>query len=139
MAPAPSRTGPCVAELGFIGSRENERQQRDDDRGMAVVLAWHAAVLRRAVALNRRADRQGGLQFLEQELPWMQRYARGLPDAAPLLEELVRLLCRAPGRTGASAPGRRRSPPPSAGGATNRIFGPLPRSHSSDRLRREER
>jgi hypothetical protein len=52
-------------------------------------------VLRRVVAMNRAGDRRGGKHFLEREIRWIERYARGLPGAEPLLAELVLLLRRA--------------------------------------------
>lgn len=51
--------------------------------------------MRRAVGLNRDGDRRGAKHFLERELRWLERYARGLPGAEPLLAELVLLLRRA--------------------------------------------
>ena len=56
--------------------------------------AWQAEVLRQAVRMNRDGDRRAARHFLERELRWMERYARGLAGAEPLLAELVLMLRR---------------------------------------------
>ncbi|MBL6082388.1 VWA domain-containing protein [Belnapia sp. T18] len=85
---------PAEAELQLAAGHENSAQPRDADRGVAAVRAWQAEVLRRAVRMNRDGDRRAARHYLERELRWMQRYARGLKAAEPLLAELVLLLRR---------------------------------------------
>jgi Ca-activated chloride channel family protein len=86
---------PVEAELRLAVGADNNAQERDVDRSLAVLQAWQADVMRRAVGLNREGDRRGAKHFLEKELRWLERYARGLPGAEPLLAELVLLLRRA--------------------------------------------
>lgn len=83
------------AELRFVRGQEIRMQERDVDRSLAALQAWHAAVLRQAVGLNRADDHSGVRTLIEGELHWMSRYAHGLPNAVTLLEELHRLLRRA--------------------------------------------
>ncbi|MFC7477899.1 VWA domain-containing protein [Dankookia sp. GCM10030260] len=85
---------PVEVELRLVGGRENTAQRRDADRSLAAVQAWQAEVLRRAVRMNRDGDRRAARHYLERELRWMQRYARGLAGAEPLLAELVLVLRR---------------------------------------------
>ena len=85
---------PLEVELRLAGGRENTAQPRDADRSLAAVQAWQAEVLRRAVRMNRDGDRRAARHYLERELRWMQRYARGLAGAEPLLAELVLVLRR---------------------------------------------
>ena len=85
---------PAEAELRLAAGHENSAQPRDADRGLAAVRAWQAEVLRRAVRMNRDGDRRAARHYLEREQRWMQRYARGLKAAEPLLAELVLLLRR---------------------------------------------
>jgi Ca-activated chloride channel family protein len=87
--------GPVEAELRLAVGADNTAQERDVDRSLAVLQAWQADVMRRAVGLNREGDRRGAKHFIEKELRWLERYARGLPGAEPLLAELVLLLRRA--------------------------------------------
>lgn len=87
--------GPVEAVLVLARGAENSAQPRDIPRSVAALTAWQADVLRRTVAMNREGDRRGGKHFLEREIRWIERYARGLPDAEPLLAELVLLLRRA--------------------------------------------
>jgi Ca-activated chloride channel family protein len=85
---------PMEVELRLVTGRENEAQPRDADRSFATVQAWQAEVLRRAVRMNRDGDRRAARHYLERELRWMERYARGVAAAAPLLAELVLMLRR---------------------------------------------
>ncbi len=87
-------TGPADIELRFAHGRDNSAQPRDLDRSQAVMTAWHAAVLRKAAGLNRAGDRRGARHFLERELQWMERYARGVPGAEAKIGELVLLFRR---------------------------------------------
>jgi len=86
---------PAEAELRLAHGHDNNTQQRDVERSQAAFAAWQADVMRQAVGLNREGDRRGAKHFLERELRWLERYARGLPGTEPLLAELVLLLRRA--------------------------------------------
>ncbi len=86
---------PVEAMLTLARGHHNNTQPRDIPRSVAAFAAWQAEVLRRAVTLNRDGERRGARHFLEREIRWMERYARGLPGAEPLLAELVLLLRRA--------------------------------------------
>ena len=85
---------PIEATLLLAQGQENNAQVADDERRMTVFTAWHAEAMRRAIGFNREGDRRGAKHFLERELRWLERYARGLAGAEPLLAELVLLLRR---------------------------------------------
>ena len=80
---------PVEAELRLVRGSENNAQQRDAARSLAVVQAWQADALRRAVRMNREGDRRAAKHFLERELRWMEPYARGIPGTETLLAELI--------------------------------------------------
>ncbi|MGG5890685.1 vWA domain-containing protein [Falsiroseomonas sp. HC035] len=86
---------PLEAELRLARGPENNAQPRDPARAMAVLQAWQAETFRKAVTMNREGDRRGVKHFLEREVRHIERYARGLEGAEPLLAELVLLLRRA--------------------------------------------
>ena len=86
----PVKLGLCLAS-----GRENNAQPRDLDRSLIVLQAWQAAVLQKSAMLNRNPDRLAARQFIERELHWFQRYATGVPDAEPMVAEIVLLLRRA--------------------------------------------
>jgi hypothetical protein len=46
-------------------------------------------VLRSAVRMNREGDRRAAMHFLERQLRWLERYARGVPGAETLVAEVV--------------------------------------------------
>ncbi|TCZ54238.1 VWA domain-containing protein [Roseicella aquatilis] len=85
---------PAEAELRLATGHENRAQPRDAERSLAALQGWQAEVLRRAVRMNRDGDRRAARHYLERELRWMQRHARGLEGAEPLLAELVLVLRR---------------------------------------------
>ncbi|MGG5807714.1 vWA domain-containing protein [Falsiroseomonas sp. CW058] len=85
---------PAEAALTLARGPENNAQPRHIGVSVAVMTAWQAEAMRRAVAMNRDGDRRGAKHFLEREVRWMERYARGLPGADALLAELVLLLRR---------------------------------------------
>jgi Ca-activated chloride channel family protein len=76
-------------ELRLARGRDNNAQPRDRDRTLAVVQAWTADVLRSAVRMNREGDRRAAMHFLERQLRWLERYARGVPGAETLVAEVV--------------------------------------------------
>ena len=80
---------PVEAELHLARGSENNAQLRDAARSLAVVQAWQADALRRAVRMNREGDRRAAKHFLERELRWMEPYARGIPGTETLLAELI--------------------------------------------------
>jgi Ca-activated chloride channel family protein len=80
---------PVEAELRLTRGSENNAQPRDAARSLAVVQAWQADALRRAVRMNREGDRRAAKHFLERELRWMEPYARGIPGTETLLAELI--------------------------------------------------
>jgi Ca-activated chloride channel family protein len=80
---------PVEAELRLARGSENNAQPRDAARSLAVVQAWQADALRRAVRMNREGDRRAAKHFLERELRWMEPYARGIPGTETLLAELI--------------------------------------------------
>jgi hypothetical protein len=45
--------------------------------------------------MNRGRDRRAAKHYLEREIRFIEKYARGLPGAEPLIAELVLLLRRA--------------------------------------------
>jgi Ca-activated chloride channel family protein len=77
------------AELRLARGSENNAQPRDAARSLAVVNAWQAEALRRAVRMNREGDRRAAKHFLERELRWMEPYARDVPGTETLLAELI--------------------------------------------------
>lgn len=85
---------PAEAALTLARGAENNAQRRDIDLSFAVLTAWQAEAMRRAVAMNRDGDRRGAKHFLEREIRWLERYGRGLPGADVLLSEVVLLLRR---------------------------------------------
>jgi Ca-activated chloride channel family protein len=89
------RAMPVEVALRLATDRDNASQPRDLGRSLTVLRAWQAAVLRKAVRLNREGDHRAARHFLERELHWIERYARGVPGAEPLLAELVLLSRRA--------------------------------------------
>lgn len=68
---------PVEVELRPARGSENNTQPRNAARSLAVVQAWQAEALRRAVRMNREGDRRAAKHFLERELRWMVPYARG--------------------------------------------------------------
>jgi Ca-activated chloride channel homolog len=86
---------PVEAGLTLAHGRENNACPRDIEVSLAALTAWQADVLRKALTMNRKGDRAGAKHYLEREIRWMERYARGLPNADPLLAELVLLQRRA--------------------------------------------
>lgn len=86
---------PADCALTLARSAENNAQARDEARAVAVMTAWQSQAIRQALAMNRDADRRGAKHYLERELRFLERYARGLPGAEGILAELVLLLRRA--------------------------------------------
>jgi Ca-activated chloride channel family protein len=86
---------PAEVEVQLARSGDNKLQPRDLDRSLAVVRAWQAEVLRKAVRMNREGEHRAAGHYLKREIGWMERYARGVPGTEPLLAELVLVQRRA--------------------------------------------
>jgi Ca-activated chloride channel family protein len=80
---------PIEVELRLARSAENNAQPRHIGRSVAVVRAWQADALRRAVRMNREGDRGAASHFLARELRWIEPYARGVPGTETLVAELI--------------------------------------------------
>jgi Ca-activated chloride channel homolog len=80
---------PMEAELRLARGSENKAQPRDLGRSLAVVQAWQAEALRRAVRMNREGNRRAARHFLDRELRRMEPFARGVPGAEALVAELI--------------------------------------------------
>lgn len=79
--------GPIDVALHLAGEAENDAQRRDAARSLAVVEAWQAEALRRALKMNRDGDLPAARRWLDREHEWLAAYARGVPGAEPLLAE----------------------------------------------------
>ena len=73
----------------FVEGARNNRQVRDEAASMAVVVAWHAEIVRTAARLNRMGERRQAHGYVERELQYFERYCAGLPQALPMLRELA--------------------------------------------------
>lgn len=80
---------PVTATLTLAEGARNNAQPRDMVRTLAVVNAWQSEVLRTAVVLNRDGDYRAARSFVERELRFLERYARGVPGAEPMLRDLA--------------------------------------------------
>jgi hypothetical protein len=80
---------PVEVELRLARGADNNAQPRHAGRSVAVVQAWQADVVRRAVRMNREGDRQAAKHFLTRELQWMEPYARGVPGTETRVAELI--------------------------------------------------
>ncbi|GAN76148.1 vWA domain-containing protein [Acidisphaera rubrifaciens] len=85
---------PVEVALHLAGEAENGPQPRDAARSLAVVEAWQADALGRAVQMNRDGDTQAARRWLDSEGEWLASYARGVPGAAPLLAEFELMRAR---------------------------------------------
>src|SRR5579863_1318318 len=81
--------GPYEVAFTFVEGARNNRQPRDEAASMAVAVAWHAEIVRTAARLNRRGERRQARGFVERELQYFERYCVGLPEALPMLREIV--------------------------------------------------
>ncbi|MGA2045419.1 MAG: VWA domain-containing protein [Roseiarcus sp.] len=80
---------PAEASIAFVDGVRNTKQPRDEAASMAVALAWHAEIVRRAAQLNRGGERRQARRFVERELQYFERYCAGLPQAMPLVREIT--------------------------------------------------
>ena len=80
---------PVEVDLRLARSHENNAQPRDMARSLAVVEAWQADTLRRAVRMNREGERSAATYYIERELRWMEFYARSVPGTETLIAELI--------------------------------------------------
>ena len=80
---------PVELDLRLARSHENNAQPRDMARSLAVVEAWQADAIRRAVRMNRDGEHNAATFFIKRELSWMEFYARGVPGTETLINELI--------------------------------------------------
>ncbi len=80
---------PVTATLSLAEGTRNNAQPRDLPRTLAVVNAWQSEVLRTAVTLKRDGGFRAARSYVERELLHLERYARGVPGAEPMLRELA--------------------------------------------------
>lgn len=80
---------PAEASIAFGEGALNTKQPRDEAASMAVALAWHAEIVRRAAQLNRKGERRQARRFVERELQFFERYCAVLPQALPLVREIT--------------------------------------------------
>ena len=86
---APLEARPAEATITLVEGARNNKQGRDVAASMSVAAAWHAEVVRRAAQLNRKGERRQARRYVEREAPFFERYCSGLPQALPLLRELI--------------------------------------------------
>jgi len=80
---------PAEASIDFVEGARNTKQPRNETASMAVADAWHSEIVRRAAQLNRKGERRQARRFVERELQFFERYCSGLPQAAPLVREII--------------------------------------------------
>ena len=80
---------PVTATLTLAEGTRNNAQVRDLGRTLAVVNAWQSEVVRAAVLMNRDGDYRAARSFVERELRFLERYARNVPGAEPMLRDLA--------------------------------------------------
>jgi hypothetical protein len=86
---APLEAPPAEATITLVEGARNNKQARDETASMSVAAAWNAEIVRRAAQLNRSGERRQARRFVERELQFFERYCSGLPQALPLLREIV--------------------------------------------------
>jgi len=86
---------PVEVDLRLASSHENNAQPRNMARSLAVVEAWQADAIRRAVRMNRDGERDAANYYIERELGWMEFYARNVPGTETLIDELILVQRRA--------------------------------------------
>jgi hypothetical protein len=80
---------PVEVDLRLARSHENNAQPRNLARTRAVVEAWQADAIRRAVRMNRDGEHNAATFYIKRELEWMELYARGVPGTETLINELI--------------------------------------------------
>lgn len=86
---APLEARPAEATITLVEGARNNKQARDEAASMAVATAWHAEIVRRTAALNRKGERRQARRYVEKVLSFFERYCEGLPQALPLLREVI--------------------------------------------------
>lgn len=79
------------AYLRFVPEAENNAQVRDQDRSLAALMVWQSMVMGRAVQMNREAVPGAARRYLERELRYLKRYARGIAGSETLIAEVESL------------------------------------------------
>ncbi len=80
---------PVTATLTLAEGTRNNAQVRDLGRTLAVVNAWQSEVVRAAVLMNRDGDYRAARSFVERQLRFLERYARNVAGAEPMLRDLA--------------------------------------------------
>ena len=80
---------PAEASFALVEGARNNKQPRDLTASLAVAIAWHAEIVRRAARMNREGERRQARSYVEREWPFFERYCAGLPEAQPLLREIA--------------------------------------------------
>lgn len=78
-------------QLAFAPESRNLTQLRDEVVSIQVARVWQAAVVKRAVALNRTGQLRELQRYLDNEIKYFCRYVFGLQSTEHLAAELVRL------------------------------------------------
>lgn len=78
-------------QLRFVSEFTNSGQQRDEELSVRVAKVWQAAVVRKAVRINRQGDLRELNRYLEHESRFFGRYCEGLPGTDRLVQEIQRL------------------------------------------------
>lgn len=82
-------------ELVFDSEAACAQQPRDAAVARDVARNWQMAIVRRVMSLNADGAYRAAAEYARSEIRWFERYCRGLPDAAALLEPLEHLAQRA--------------------------------------------
>jgi Ca-activated chloride channel homolog len=77
--------------LTFAPEARNLTQRRDEAISLQVARIWQAAVVKRAVAMNRIGKLRELQRYLDHEIKYFSRYITGLPNAEHLAAELVKM------------------------------------------------
>lgn len=80
-----------VAALTFAQQHRNCGQSGNADVALKTARVWQAAVVRRAVEINRHENFDELEQFLDHEIFFFAKYCAGLPGTSQLVSELVQL------------------------------------------------
>jgi len=88
MSGEPRRLGPVTCTQTFVKGRDNTSQKRDPRATIVVIMQWRLKLLRDLIVLNRQGRLREAGAYLAREMKFFERYAHGIPEAAPLLTEL---------------------------------------------------
>jgi hypothetical protein len=88
------QAGPVTATIRLAAGAENDAQPRAIELSETVARAWQAAIVRRAVQLNREREYHQAQSWVETQVAHFDRYCAGLPGGAALSGELHALARR---------------------------------------------